>query len=174
MRNATIVLVVSFGLASPAFGEIYKCQGPDGKTLYTTDRSQCPGSDAHDLKGQVQSVDSSASAPPRRSLPAARGDADSEAIQRASWQAKKRNAEATLAEERERLRYLERMVTACNRGADLYVEDEDTGIRHGYSCDNVKAERVESAGLIQRAESFLAEGLEDECRRAGCLPGWIR
>ena len=174
MRIGTLVLLASFALAGPASGEIYKCQGPDGKTLYTTDPSQCPGSEAHVLKGQVQSVDSSASSPLRRSLPAARGTVDSEATQRAYWQAKKRDAEATLVEGRERLGYLERMVTACNRGAELYIQDEDTGIRRGYKCNDVKAERIEVAGIVQQAEYFLEEGLEDECRRAGCLPGWIR
>ena len=178
MRIAVVLVLVSLGVGSPAFAEIYKCQGPDGDTLYTTDRSQCPGAEAHDLKGQIQSVESSRSVTSRRaSRPARRaraGSPDIEATQRAHWQAKKREAQATLAESQERLRYLERMVTACNRGAELWVEDADTGIRQGYSCNRVKAERAEVATLVTQAEHFLAEGLEEQCRRAGCLPGWIR
>ena len=66
------------------------------------------------------------------------------------------------------------MVKACNRGAELYVEDGSTGIRDGYSCNRVKEERGEVAASVTQTEYFLAEGLEEECRRAGCLPGWIR
>jgi hypothetical protein len=33
-------------------------------------------------------------------------------------------------------------------------------------------ERLE--GEQSAAEEYLREGLEDECRQAGCLPGWLR
>jgi hypothetical protein len=66
-----------------------------------------------------------------------------------------------------------RAATQCNRGASLYTEN-DTGIRRGYSCDRVR----EEFDALERAErelrAYLDGGLEEECRRAGCLPGWVR
>ncbi len=172
MRLVAILILLSLSAASPAAAEMYKCKGSDGKTLYTSDPSQCPGKKAHDLQGQVQSVERSTPPASRRPGPTASpGFADSE---RGQWLQKKLEAEAALREGRARLGYLQRMVTACNRGAELYVEDDDTGIRSGYPCHLVKEDHAAAVQTVERAEHYLAEGLEEECRRAGCLPGWIR
>ena len=172
MRFAATLIFLCLATAGTASAEMYKCQGADGKTLYTSDRLQCPGARAHDLKGQVQSVERSAPAPSRRRSPAASAAQDEAGRNR--WLQKKREAEAVLHESRQRLLYLERMVTACNRGAELYVEDEDTGIRKGYPCHLVKEDHAATIQSVAQGEQYLAEGLEDACRRSGCLPGWIR
>jgi hypothetical protein len=172
VRLAVSLIFLCLATASAVNAEMYKCQGPDGKTLYTSDRSQCPGTQVHDLKGQVQSAGSSAPARTRRRSPAA-SPAANEAGRR-QWQQKKREGEAVLRESRSRLAYLEKMVTACNRGAELYVEDDDTGIRKGYPCHLVKEDYATAIQTVAKGEQFLAEGLEEACRRSGCLPGWIR
>lgn len=172
MRLAATLIFLCLATASAAGAEMYKCQGADGKTLYTSDPSQCPGTRVHDLKGQVQSVERSVPTPARRRSAAASA-AESEAG-RNQWRQKKREAEAVLRESRSRLAYLEKMVTACNRGAELYVEDDDTGIRKGYPCHLVKEDHAATIQSVATGEQYLAEGLEEACRRSGCLPGWIR
>ena len=66
-----------------------------------------------------------------------------------------------------------RAVGWCNRGHSLYIED-DTGIRRGYDCGKVRKEHEEVRARMAGLRLYLDEGLEEECRCAGCLPGWIR
>ena len=61
----------------------------------------------------------------------------------------------------------------CNRGHALYVEDE-TGIRRSYKCRDVDNEYEQAKARLAGLRLYLDDGLEEECRRAGCLPGWIR
>ena len=61
----------------------------------------------------------------------------------------------------------------CNRGAGVWAEDQD-GLRHGVDCKDVDAQEAAVRKEKKRLEAYLEEGLEDECRRAGCLPGWLR
>jgi hypothetical protein len=42
------------------------------------------------------------------------------------------------------------------------------------SCEELEAEQQAVRSDEKRLEAYLDEGLEEECRRAGCLPGWIR
>jgi len=91
----------------------------------------------------------------------------------ARWRDKKSSSQKRLGELQKTLRELERVVGRCNRGDDLYYEDKD-GIRHGLSCDGLKEQYTRLTLEKQQVEQYLAEGLEEECRRSGCLPGWIR
>ena len=173
VRALGALAAIALLAAAPAAAEIYKCQGPDGSVVYTTDDSKCPGAAAHELKGEVLTVPSAsgtAPSPPRRSLPAAASD---DQAQRANWQSKRRAAQARLEEATARRRYVESAVRACNRGAELWIEDA-AGVRRSYKCEDVDAEYAELTAEVARLEHYLAEGLEDECRRAGCLPGWVR
>ncbi len=65
------------------------------------------------------------------------------------------------------------MVAWCNRGGELYVTQE-TGIRKGVKCGDAKRQFAASTTRTRELERYLREGLEEECRRAGCLPGWLR
>ena len=64
-RSLLLAAVLTLGAGEPAWGEIYKCVGADGKTLFTSDQSQCPGAERHQSTGRVETV-------PMRSRPSAR------------------------------------------------------------------------------------------------------
>ena len=68
---------------------------------------------------------------------------------------------------------MRRAVGWCNRGHSLFTEDE-TGIRRSYDCKHVHNEYEQAKAQLAGLRLYLEEGLEEECRRAGCLPGWIR
>jgi len=170
LLGALVLLTV----APPAQAEIYKCVGPDGKTLFTSDASQCPGAKRHEPTGRIQTLPtpsspSGAAVPARRrgGSPAPSGGGE------ALWRGKKMRAEAELRDLGHRIEYVRQAVKWCNRGHSLYAQDE-TGLRHEYDCDKVQNEFEQLKARQSGLRVYLDEGLEDECRRAGCLPGWIR
>lgn len=161
-------------LAGASHAEIYKCAGPDGRIIFTGDRSQCPGAEAHVPKVQIQRTQPQkrSSRPARRAPRRAAALLDDDA-QAATWRQKRARSEARLAQVQSQVGDTRRAVKWCNQGRDLYVTD-DTGIRRGYSCDKVRAEAEQLERELVELTAYLGGGLEEECRRAGCLPGWIR
>ena len=159
---------------SVASAELYKCQGADGKTLFTSDRSQCPGASAHEPSGNVQRSQPSpaAAAAPPSARPARARAMDDEAEAQA-WRAKRRGAESALRETEAQLETLREVAGWCNRGHEVWAEDQD-GLRHGVDCEDVDTQEAAVRREQKRLKAYLAEGLEEECRRAGCLPGWLR
>jgi len=176
MRRRALLLAACVLIgAGPARAELYKCQGADGKTLFTSDRSQCPGAAAHQPGGEIQRTQPTGPAhaptqlrPPR---PAALSPDDEAEAQ--VWRAKRVEAEAALDQTRSRLAVTRQIAGWCNRGQEVFAEDQD-GLRHGVSCKEVDATELTLRREQKRLEAYLDEGLEEECRRAGCLPGWLR
>ncbi len=174
MRTGAWFIVGAFALLplTAAQAEIYKCAGPDGRTLYTTDATQCRDAAApHALKGQIQRSDARSPAATRRASPpaaSARGEAAA-----ASWAAKKAAAERAVLEAQENVDVGVQLVTACNRGAVVRVDDEN-GIPKALSCDKIKTRFAEAERVLVERRRYVEEGLAEDCRRAGCLPGWIR
>jgi hypothetical protein len=169
-----VAAALVLGSSEPAGTEIYKCIGADGKTLFTSDPSSCPGAEAHQSTGRVESIPSTPPAsrerpPARRRVTRGSGVAGNEAL----WRGKKLRAETELRDLELRSQYLYKAVGWCNRGRTLYIEDEH-GIRSDYDCKNVDNEYEELKARMAALRLYLDEGLEEECRRAGCLPGWIR
>ena len=174
MRHAALALAVGLGLAAGAArAELYKCQGPDGKTLFTSDRSQCPGAEVHQPSGHVQRSRSRA-APPATpsSVQPARNGVDDE-VEASAWRARRTKAEAELKQTEAQLANLHQAAGWCNRGGEVYAEDQD-GLRNGIDCNEIDQQERTLRREQKRLEDYLAEGLEEECRRAGCLPGWLR
>lgn len=175
-RMAAWLLALGVALAPVlAAAELYKCPGPDGRTLYTSDRSQCPGAAAHQPRGNVQRSESPLAAPaalrPRKAPapePALADEAEAQV-----WRAKRRDAEASLRETEARLATLQEVAGWCNRGHEVWAEDAD-GLRRDVDCDEVDDAHRTLSREKRRLEAYLADGLEEECRRAGCLPGWVR
>lgn len=170
-------------LAISAQAEIFKCVAPNGDVRFTSDASQCPNAAPHAPKeAALQRVERSeaplASARPgalggarRSSLPAAH---DASTADEASWRNKKREAESNLRVlEAARERVLA-AVRWCNKGHSVTTENPRTGIRQQVSCDEIDAERHKLERELDETRSYLETGLEEECRRAGCMPGWIR
>lgn len=176
IRGVAFVLVASaFVAARDAHAELYKCQGADGKTLFTSDRSLCPGAAAHRPSGTVHRTEPSGPArapsalrPARQADPAADDAAGAEA-----WRAKRVAAESALRETELRLATAHQMTGWCNRGHEVYAEDGD-GLRHDVDCDEIEATERALEREKERLAAYLAGGLEEECRQSGCLPGWIR
>lgn len=176
MRRSAFMLAVGLGLvAGAARAELYKCPGPDGKTLFTSDRSQCPGAEAHEPSGHLQRTRSNAAPPassPRApSRPA--GSASDDEAEAQAWRAKRLDAQAALKQTEAQLETLREVAGWCNRGHEVWAEDQD-GLRHGVDCEDVDASERELRREQKRLTAYLDEGLEEECRRAGCLPGWLR
>ena len=192
-RRVARIALTAFGLAvcAPAVSaEIYKCTGPDGKTSFVGDPSQCKGARPHELKKEIHREDAPASgakarapssgerasAPARRAVRPARatgaaaaGASGSEQV----WRRKQAEARAKLADVEERLQRGREMVTGCNRGSSWWGTDE-SGIRRNIPCTEL---RSQVAALEQEREelaAYVGGGLAEECRRAGCLPGWLR
>ena len=168
-----LVLLAGLALASPANTEIYRCTGPDGTVRFTGDASQCPGAKKHESKGEIQAIPVSASSRSRMS-PAARAEpAMTEDANAARWRGKKLQAQQQLADLEARLPGLRKATGWCNRGSTLYRTD-DLGRRRTIKCDDVLKEFEQLEQARDQVSHYLAEGLEEECRRSGCLPGWIR
>jgi hypothetical protein len=167
---AACILLVSAG----ARAELYKCQGPDGKTLFTSDRSRCPGAPLHETGREIQRTQPSgpvrAPTQLRSTRPAAAQD---DAAEAQVWRAKRVEAESALGQTQARLATIRQVAGWCNRGGEVYAEDRD-GLRHGVRCEEVDAADLALRREQKRLETYLSEGLEEECRRAGCLPGWLR
>lgn len=165
-------------VAPPAWADIFRCRHGDGTTTFTSNPSSCPsGSRLHEPKGSIQIVPG-AGRPiheQRATPPRARGGAAAQAedAQESMWRRKRVEAERELAGLESGAAQFQRLVTFCNRGGELTVEDE-VGLRKKYSCDQVRRDWEEAQAREILLRAYLGGGLEDECRRAGCLPGWIR
>jgi hypothetical protein len=175
MRSAAWLLAIFVLVPAAGRAELYKCRGPDGKTLFTSDRSQCPGAEAHEPTGSLQRT---GPAPSARTAPAARpaarpAEAVADEAEAQTWRAKRLRAEASLREAEAQLATLHEVAGWCNRGHLVYAEDED-GLHHGVDCDQVDEQERSLRREHKKLKDYLDEGLEEECRRAGCLPGWLR
>ena len=179
MRRAACAALLAAGAlalagGAPASAEMYRCKGPDGRVLFTGDPSQCPGAQSYEPRRDVQRADPAPVPEPRSAAleaPAARDDAAREA----RWRTKRRQSEAKLARVEQAVADAEQATTWCNQGHEVFATDPETGLRRELSCDHIRAEYERLTAERDRLRAYLHEGgLEEECRRAGCLPGWIR
>jgi hypothetical protein len=153
---------------------LYRCSRPDGSVVYTDNPGSCPNAQSHESSGAVQRIQeappssAAAGAPDQAAL---RQQAEADAAR--AWRQKKlRNEEELRALDRQRERLLE-YVTWCNRGGEL-IQRDASGLKRKVSCGSVRGELEALEARRAEVQAYLAEGLEEECRRAGCLPGWIR
>jgi hypothetical protein len=164
-------------LTADAEAGIYRCTGADGKTVFTGNPAACPNAKPHVLKKQVQTIvdDRGFRARQRRSRPAAHRagpGAGGDGIEQ-MWRNKRPDAERRLQQAEQQLVRTKQITKFCNRGGELYRSGK-SGIRKHVPCKQLHAEAA--AAQLKRDElvQYLADGLEDECRRAGCQPGWVR
>ncbi|NNL87069.1 MAG: DUF4124 domain-containing protein [Myxococcales bacterium] len=159
-------------VAGAAAAEIYRCVGRDGKVTFTTSQAACPGAKPHELKGRVEHMKNTPP-PARRTRGAGRLSAELEEAQAAQWRAKKVRAQQDLESAKQRSEQWRQFVAWCNRGGELYETDR-SGLRKDYSCGQADREWEAAEAQRKALAHYLAEGLEEECRRSECLPGWIR
>ena len=180
MRGLAVVAALAL-LGSAAHGEIFECVGPNGEVRFTSSAAQCPHAQPHaPSPAAVQKVDKAqplatarpGAAPARRHSPAAAAEdsSGSETL----WRNKQIEAKQQLREIEAKLEHMQKAVHWCNDGNALWVEDDRTGIRKGVPCSEIDEMKEQLEDEKQAAQSYLDEGLEEECRRAGCLPGWLR
>jgi hypothetical protein len=187
VRTCVALLLAAAAGAAPARAEMYRCAGPDGRPIYTSDASVCPGARRHEPSRDVQRVPGASpswSGDPglareapgpdgRERTPPAAAQDEPEDAQAAMWRRRRTESEEELRGLVRGQEELREIVTWCNRGGELIVEDE-VGVRDRYDCDDARDAHERAGARIAELRRYLAGGLEDECRRAGCLPGWIR
>lgn len=167
------MLVLALAAAVPAGAELYRCEGPDGRAIFSDQQSACPGADAYEPVGRVTSSGRSEDAPPAAAPGLASPESSAEEILERQWREKKLEAEQALRQVRERRERLQPLVSHCNRGGWVTARD-DAGIKQRVNCSKLKREFAGLEEAEGQARTYLEEGLAEDCRRAGCLPGWIR
>jgi hypothetical protein len=183
-----LALALLASVAAPAGAEMYRCEGPDGTITFTGNAAACPGATPHAPSRDLQRLDSEdaadeplapegdGTAPPADApaAPAKRRDpAEGDDAQAAMWKRKRIDAENESRAIEHDLTEFDEMVTWCNRGGGLVLEDR-VGVRKDYSCAEARDQHERLGARAAELKRYLAGGLEEECRRAGCLPGWLR
>lgn len=167
--------------AAPAAADLLRCKGPDGKTIYTDDKSLCPGSEPFEPKGEIQGESPAPAARETAEDPLESRRRRAEERQRAYeaeeaearvWREKKSDLQASLEKATERRVYYEQFLTLCNRGG-MVVARDDAGIKRRVKCTTIREQHASLEQEEQRIQDEIA-GLPEACRRAGCQPGWIR
>jgi hypothetical protein len=182
MRFAAPVLTFLLAFALPAAvarAELFRCTGPDGKTIFTDQKHTCPDAEPSEPAGVVHRAETpetrhdageSPSAPAALSREPSAPDAHSQAAQ---WKQKKLDAEDAIAEIQAQRARMKPYVGHCNRGGWVRTRD-DAGIQQVVNCSMLKREFDSLETREAAARDYLENGLPEECRRAGCLPGWLR
>ena len=173
--GAALLLVT---VARDVRGDLLRCPGPDGNIIYTDDPSVCPGAEPFEPSGRLHSVKPVAPAATGRqqrleAMERRRLMDKAEAGEIERWQLKRRTKEEELRSIALRREELLGLLTWCNRGGRVVTYD-DAGIKRAVRCSDVKKDLK---GLEQQeagVRHYLQHELAEECRRAGCLPGWIR
>ncbi len=182
MRGAVAAIAFCWALAAPAAADVFKCVGPNGEIRFTSNAAQCPNAAPHAPKAAaVQRVDGAgpqlatarpgAAARPRTGAPAAHDDSG---MQEQAWRQKKGAAEQKLRALEAARDHILAAVRWCNKGHGVTKENPRTGLREDVSCEDVYGERDRLDAEVEAARAYVETGLEEECRRTGCLPGWIR
>jgi hypothetical protein len=168
---------LAIALAAAAQAELFRCTTADGRTVFTDDKSVCPAAQPYQPDAAVHSVDRAASpapASPPGARPAARGSAaGAQSGEAERWRALKASKQDELRQVASDRQSLESAVTWCNRGGKLLTRD-DAGIKRTLSCDELRGRYAALDARETELRAYLDHGLAEECRRAGCLPGWIR
>jgi hypothetical protein len=182
------LLTAAFGalalaLAGPAIAELVEYRTPDGRTGYTNDPARLPPG-ARIVSAREESAASPpatpAAAPPApgvRATPAAShaesANAESDAEAEWQWRERKASAAGAVDQARRDLASAERLYSDC-RGRENYWNARYAHSPVDSSCDD-EGDRLEAAReRLAEAEAYLADGLFEDCRRSGCLPGWVR
>lgn len=164
--------------AGASQADLLHCVGPDGRKIFTDDASLCPGAEPYEPSGRVHSVEpvspaaaareSRLEAVERRRLAeqAAAGEAE-------RWQQRKREKQDALDQLAQQRAKLLDLIVWCNRGGRVVTYD-DAGIKQAVQCSDVRKDLKELEKQEASIRDYLEHTLPDECRRAGCLPGWIR
>jgi hypothetical protein len=160
--------------ASQVRADLLRCTGPDGRTVYTDDKSVCPAATPYQPEGVVHSVEPAAPAPPdatpvRREL----RSPDRTSPEALRWRGLRRSKQEELERVASERSGLLGFVAWCNRGGSVFTRDE-AGIKQSVRCNELNDRLAALDAREAELRDYLENGLAEDCRRAGCLPGWIR
>ena len=197
MRYALTALVLAVALGVPTGAELVKYRTADGGIGFS-ERHDVPAG-AEIVTSGTRGIVSRAAAAPEREAPSAEPSAPTElapppakaeADVEAFWKEKRRESHDRLRAVRtEHATVLGAMrEMRCRRGDfDQYpgVTDRESltygqamggGVRiEDSGCDDLRESLVVVEAEREKLEEYLAEGLDDECRRdPDCLPGYLR
>ncbi|HTF36294.1 MAG TPA: hypothetical protein VK714_21640 [Myxococcota bacterium] len=179
MRALWIGLLWAALMAQPALaGELLTYRTPDGG-LGITDNPKLvpPGSeilrrDPETPQRGETSRDPVSPPTARRSIPARRsGEADPDRAEATRWRQRLRQARQEEERAAHALQQAERDYRSC-RHRENFGSSYQAHIPGETACD--EAPVVAAQQEYERAKAYAEDGIEDECRRAGCLPGWLR
>jgi hypothetical protein len=170
------VLVAPLALA----GEFLTYRTPDGSLGITDDPKLVPpGSEilrrdpeTH-RRGQASSeTDPSPPAtPPRDASAKPSGDADPDSAEETRWRQKLRQARQDEERAAHALELAERDYRSCRHRENLGSAYQ-AHVPGETACDEAPVAAAQHD--YERAKAYAEDGIEDECRRVGCLPGWLR
>jgi Domain of unknown function (DUF4124) len=171
-----LVLFAIATFANAAHADLFRCTGPDGKTVYTDKKQTCPGAEPSEPAGVVHRAETPEAA--GTSAPAARAGGpetpDAEAEREKLWRQKKVDAARELDRISKRREAVDQAADHCSRPGRHVVTRDDAGIKQVVSCSELKRNLEALEQREAAARQYLDTGLPEECRRAGCLPGWLR
>jgi hypothetical protein len=183
MRSTVLLFSVLIALEPAAAGDLYRCVAADGSVRFTDDPSGCPGAEKHEIQkvlthsapGPSRGAPRGAQdTPPAAPAPGIGGaEAHAHAADEATWRGKKETAERELEQARQAIERAHTTVERCNRH-EIQVIGDDKARRLEELCTRANEELATNTERTAELERYLEEGLADECRAAGCLPGWIR
>jgi hypothetical protein len=164
VRAVGRILLAALLLSGPAAGgDLVRYRAADGTIGLVDHRSKVPpGATVLDVSKPTERVPASEAppAPPApRPRPSLAASAEESAADAGLWCGRGRDAEDRI----------ERAEANLAQIADWYDRCDDTQLYNWCSRSSLDAAEVE----VQNAEDALTE-LEDDCRRSGCNPGWLR
>lgn len=171
--GAALAGVLGAGLAR---ADLLRCTGPDGRTVFTDDKSVCPEAKPYQPEGLVHSVERAAPADDSRAERAARREQaqDAQANEARRWGERKSAKEEELRQVVAEREQLAGYVAFCNHpGNNVFTRDQ-AGIRSRVPCNQLSDDLAALDARAEGIRQYLERDLPEECRRAGCLPGWIR
>jgi len=161
--------------AAPAARELLRYRAPDGHVGMTDDPARVPPGATILARETVREPAPAAEAPARERVlaaarvprtPAASDDAAAEDF----WRERARRVLADLSRARDATAVAERVARgACRRYRDHFGSLRSSG-DCAYEREQLRLARERQAAV----RTYLLEDLGEECRRGGCLPGWIR
>jgi len=159
-------------------GEFLTYRTPDGSVGITDDPKLVPAGaeilrrDPKTPQREPRSRDADVPPAAHRNLPAQRfSDTDPDAAEATHWRQKLHQARQDEERAAHALELAERDYRSCRRRENLGSSSQ-THIPGETSCDEAPVEAAQRE--YERAKTYAEDGIEDECRRAGCLPGWLR
>ena len=59
-------------------------------------------------------------------------------------------------------------------GGEVISKDKKSGLKRKVNCNDVRSEYDTMKKKRAKLTEYLNGGIQKECRKAGCLPGWLR